>query len=583
MNRQRIGDRLKAAGLITQEQLSRALQEQSSQNRRRKIVRVLVDLGYIDEGDLLDFFVEQCKNGSLDTESIIEDFPASEDEILRQVAKKLDMEFVDLDSVSIDPNVVDYVPFAQIKRSHAFPITERENEIVVALINPFDLNVKETFQRLIRKKPIVYAIVRKEQFVSTLARLELHDGIKDLIVRIRREIHGGGASAGDDSSSITQLIEVVFGYAIKQRASDIHIEASEAHCVVRIRIDGVMVESFRFERDLFAPLASRLKLLTNLDIAEKRKPQDGRFSLVIDGRGYDFRVSTLPIITGESIVARILDKSKVLVKLEDLGISTVNYERFSKIIKAPYGIVFVTGPTGSGKTTTLYAAINAIKSVAQKIITVEDPVEYQMGLIQQVMVNEKAGLTFAGALRSILRQDPDIIMVGEIRDQETLQIAIQAALTGHLVLSTLHTNDAISGITRLLDMGIESFLIGSVISGIQAQRLVRKLCPHCRYEVEVPQTLLNELKPYLPEDYRFYKSHGCKQCNMIGYKGREVISEVMVANDEIKRLVVNGASKDEFLKEARRSGFVSMFEDGIAKALAGVTSLDEVYRVAKFS
>ncbi|CAE09678.1 GspE/PulE family protein [Wolinella succinogenes] len=583
MIKQRIGDRLIDAGLITKEQLEGALKEQQKQQKRKKIVRVLVDLGFLDEGNLLDFFVEQCKMGHLELESIIEDFPASEEEILQQVAKKLEMEFVDLDQVAIDPLVVEYTPFAQIKRLYAFPFKESEREITVVLINPFDLNVKETFQRLIRKKPLNYAIARKEQFIAALSRLELNDGIKDLVARIRREIKSGAGDTGDDSSSITKLIEVVFSYAISQRASDVHIEANELSCVVRIRIDGIMTESFRFDKDLFAPLASRIKLLSNLDIAEKRKPQDGRFSSVFEGREYDFRVSTLPIITGESIVARILDKSKVLVELEQLGISPLNYERFKKTIKAPYGIVFVTGPTGSGKTTTLYAAINAIKSVAQKIITVEDPVEYQMGLIQQVMVNEKAGLTFAGALRSILRQDPDIIMVGEIRDKETLQIAIQAALTGHLVLSTLHTNDAISGITRLLDMGIENFFIGSAISGIQAQRLVRKLCPHCRYEVEIPQGLVEELKPYLPEDYRFYKSHGCKKCNMAGYMGREVISEVVMANEEIKRLIVNGASKDELLKEAKRDGFVSMFEDGLQKALAGVTSLDEVYRVAKLS
>ncbi|MGP1450585.1 MAG: GspE/PulE family protein [Wolinella sp.] len=582
MMKQRIGDRLISAGLITQEQLNNALHEQQTQQKRRKIVRVLVDLGYLDEGRLLDFFVEQCKAGGLDMESVIEDFPASEEDILRQVALRLDMEYVDLDQVVIDLAVVDYVPFAQIKRLYAFPFKETEREIVVALINPFDLNIKEAFSRLVRKKPLVYVVARKEQFIATLSRLELNDGIKDLVARIRREIRGSGDADGD-SSSITRLIEVIFGYAINQRASDIHIEASDTNCVIRIRVDGIMLESFRFDRDMFAPLASRIKLLSNLDIAEKRKPQDGRFSSVIDGREYDFRISTLPIITGESIVARILDKSKVLVELEQLGISPVNYSRFNKIIKAPYGIVFVTGPTGSGKTTTLYAAINAIKSVAQKIITVEDPVEYQMAQIQQVMVNEKAGLTFAGALRSILRQDPDIIMVGEIRDKETLQIAIQAALTGHLVLSTLHTNDAISGITRLLDMGIESFFIGSVIGGIQAQRLVRKLCPHCRYEVEIPQVLVDELKGHLPDDYRFYKSHGCKKCNMVGYMGREVISEVVVANDEIKRLIANGASKDEYLSEARRGGFITMFEDGLNKALAGITSLDEVYRVAKLS
>ena len=342
-----------------------------------------------------------------------------------------------------------------------------------------------------------------------------------------------------------------------------------------------MREAFKFDKDIFAPLSSRMKLMANLDIAERRKPQDGRYSDIIMGKPYDFRISTLPIITGESIVIRILDKSKVLVKLEDLGISELNYNRFNEAIKQPNGIVLVTGPTGSGKTTTLYAALNAIKNVTHKIITVEDPVEYQMDLIQQVMVNERAGMTFAAGLRSILRQDPDIIMIGEIRDKETLQIALQAALTGHLVLATLHTNDAISGVARLLDMGVESFFIGSTICGFQAQRLVRKLCPNCIYEVEPPEKMLAQIRNLIPEDYHFYKSHGCSNCGMQGYVGREVVSEVVLGTEGMRRLISANATKDELLAEARKDGFVTMFEDALLKALEGRTSLDEVYRVAK--
>lgn len=387
--------------------------------------------------------------------------------------------------------------------------------------------------------------------------------------------------SGANQSAITKLINVIFETAVKQKASDIHIEATEISTLVRNRVDGVLREAFKFDKDIFAPLSSRMKLMANLDIAERRKPQDGRYSDIIIGKPYDFRISTLPIITGESIVIRILDKSKVLVKLEDLGISELNYSRFNEAIKQPNGIVLVTGPTGSGKTTTLYAALNAIKNVTHKIITVEDPVEYQMDLIQQVMVNERAGMTFAAGLRSILRQDPDIIMIGEIRDKETLQIALQAALTGHLVLATLHTNDAISGVARLLDMGVESFFIGSTICGFQAQRLVRKLCPNCMYEVEPPEKMLAQIRNLIPEDYHFYKSHGCVNCGMQGYIGREVISEVILGTEGMRRLISANATKDELLAEARKDGFVTMFEDALLKALEGRTSLDEVYRVAK--
>lgn len=577
----RIGDRLIKAGLITDEQLHRALQEQRSMTERKRIVRVLVDMDFITEENLLEFFVEQCNKGMLDLDSVIEDFPASEEEILQRLCNILKIDMINLDQEIIDPATVDLVPFIQIKRHYAIPYKETQEEIFVAVITPFDLALKETFQRAMRNKPIRLMLTTKEQLVRHVARLELNDSIKDLIEKIRRELKTGTSEDSGDSSSIMRLIETIFDHAVEVKASDVHIEANEGNTAVRCRVDGVLQESFVFERDMYPPLASRLKLLSNLDIAEKRKPQDGRFSATIKEREFDFRISTLPVITGESIVTRILDKSKVLVKLEDMGFSQVNYNRFTKAIKSPYGIVFVTGPTGSGKTTTLYAALNAIKGIGHKIITVEDPVEYQMNLINQVMVNEKAGMNFPAALRSILRQDPDIIMIGEIRDKETMRIAVQAALTGHLVLSTLHTNDAISAVSRLIDMGIESFFVGSSMAGIEAQRLVRSLCQHCVYEVELPKHILEELSSFISPDAKFYKSHGCKHCNMTGYSGRALISEVLLAGENIKKLIVNNASKEEIAIEARKDGFVTMFEDGLQKAMQGLTSIEEVYRVAK--
>ncbi|MBN2826226.1 MAG: type II/IV secretion system protein, partial [Campylobacterales bacterium] len=325
-----------------------------------------------------------------------------------------------------------------------------------------------------------------------------------------------------------------------------------------------------------------MKLVSSLDIAEKRKPQDGRFSTTVVGNPYDFRVSTLPTLHGESIVLRILDKSKAMIRLQDSGMSESNYKKFTAGIEVPYGIVLVTGPTGSGKTTTLYGALNALRDVRDKIITVEDPVEYQMAGLQQVHVNVAAGLTFAAALRSILRQDPDKIMIGEIRDQETLRIAIQAALTGHLVLSTLHTNDAISAVTRILDMGIESYLVSGALVVIQAQRLVRKLCKHCKVPDTLHEKVLAEIKEYIDtEEFQFYRGEGCKECNHGGYSGREMICEVLSINEEFSRLIASGASKEEMTKLAYKNGFRSMFADGIEKALQGKTTVEEVFRVAR--
>lgn len=585
MAKVRIGDRLISAGLITNAQLEKALEEQRKQVRRKKIVRVLVDLGYLEESKLLGFFVELCKRGELNLLSILEDFPNSEENILMLLSKMINMEYVDLDSYEFNPSIADCVPFGIIERYTSFPFAEDGDTIKVVLADPFDIQAKEAMSRSIRGKKVAFCIAKKEQVVAIVIRLSLNDSVKLLVQNIREEMSGatGVILADDDGnkSAITKLIGVIFETAVKQKTSDIHIEATETSTLVRNRVDGIMREAFKFDKDMFAPLSSRMKLMANLDIAERRKPQDGRYSDIIMGKPYDFRISTLPIITGESIVIRILDKSKVLVRLEDLGISELNYNRFDEAIKQPNGIVLVTGPTGSGKTTTLYAALNAIKSITHKIITVEDPVEYQMDLIQQVMVNERAGMTFAAGLRSILRQDPDIIMIGEIRDKETLQIALQAALTGHLVLATLHTNDAISGVARLLDMGVESFFIGSTICGFQAQRLVRKLCPNCRYEVEPPEKMLSQIRNLIPEDYHFYKSHGCNNCSMQGYVGREVVSEVILGTEGMRRLISANATKDELLAEARKDGFVTMFEDALLKALEGRTSLDEVYRVAK--
>jgi len=503
--------------------------------------------------------------------------------IIQEIAKALNIEYVDLDEVEINMKLFSQIPYKQLLKYNIIPIEETDLNVLIVFDDPLDMAAQDAIQRLFPKKPIKIAIARPQQIQQHLQRLEINESIKGLVSDIRKDLNREASIAEDEDESpaVLKLIDIVLKSAIYAGASDIHIEATEKSCIVRERVDGMLRQSFMFEKDIFNPLASRMKLLSNLDIAEKRKPQDGRFSTTVNKREYDFRVSTLPTIYGESIVLRILDKSKAMIRLEDAGMSKFCYDRFSESIKAPYGIVLVTGPTGSGKTTTLYGALNAIKDIKDKIITVEDPVEYQMSGLQQVHVNADVGLSFAAALKSILRQDPDKIMIGEIRDQETLRIAIQAALTGHLVLSTLHTNDAISAVTRILDMGIEEYLVSGALVAIQAQRLVRKICPHCKQETLLSGEVLEGVKQYLPEKPIFYKGAGCKECGHSGYSGREMISEVLTISETFSRLIANSASKEEMTKQALEEGFVNMFEDGVHKALAGKTTIEEIYRVAR--
>jgi len=503
--------------------------------------------------------------------------------IIEEVAKSLHIDYVDLDEVEIDMKLFSQVPYTQLIKYNVIPVEENDLHILFVFDDPLDMGAQDAIQRLFPKKPIKIAIAEPKQINKYLHRLEINESIKGLVLDIRKDL--SQEESLDDgesgSSAVLKLIDVILKSAIYIGASDIHIEATEKNCIIRERVDGMLRQSFTFDKDIFNPLASRMKLLSNLDIAEKRRPQDGRFSATIVKKDFDFRVSSLPTIFGESIVLRILDKSKAMIRLEDAGMSKLSYDRFSEAIKVPYGIVLVTGPTGSGKTTTLYGALNVIKDVKDKIITVEDPVEYHMTGLQQVQVRPQVGLDFANVLRSILRQDPDKIMIGEIRDKETLRIAIQAALTGHLVLSTLHTNDAISAVIRILDMGIEEYLVSGALVAIQAQRLVRKICTHCKKETVLPETLIRDVKEYLHENPTFYIGEGCKECGHSGYSGREMISEVLLISELLSRMIARNASKEEITNQALEEGFVTMFEDGVHKALEGKTTIEEIYRVAR--
>ncbi len=575
----RITEDLLENGSIMQRQVDRLLTQGIKPNL---ILRDITLSGFMTMDRLVRYIVQQIRAGIYEL-SIIENYDFIKEQIvLEKLAKEENLPFIDLDSIDMDYKLAGKVALAQLKKHLALPIAEDDLSVTVAFHDPLNLDSIETMQRLFPRKPVSRAVSTRKQIEAYLFKIELKDSVKGLVKKIRDELNSiTTQEEQQEASSILMLIDVILKTCINGRASDIHIEPTEKNCVVRARVDGKLAEIFIFDKDIYPPMASRLKLLANLDIAEKRKPQDGRFSTLVGTLEYDFRISTLPILYGESIVMRILDKQKALVKLEDAGMDSVSYGKFLKGLQAPYGIILVTGPTGSGKTTTLYGALNELRNVEDKVITVEDPVEYRMNLIQQVQVNPKVGLSFADALRSILRQDPDKIMIGEIRDQETLEIAIKAALTGHLVISTLHTNDSISSIPRMIDMGIESYLISGALVAIQAQRLVRKICIHCKTEIVLPTLVLEELGNKVAKGTKFYEGKGCKECNESGYMGREMICEVLNISENLSSLIARGASKDALLQQAIAEGFIGIFENGIQKAIDGITSIEEILRVAK--
>ena len=550
--------------------------------KSENLLATLTKVGAVSSNFVKRFIVEQIRTGKYEL-SIIKKYDfLSENDVLVHLAETLNYPFIDLDSVDLDYRLAERAPFTQLKKAIAIPISQDDMHVTVVFSDPLDVNAQEMLQRIYPRKPLTIAVATTKQIESYLTKMEIKDSVKELVTNIRNELNSiGSAEEQQEASSILQLIDVVLKSTINSRSSDIHIEPTEKNCVVRGRIDGALTEIFIFDKDIYPPMASRLKLLANLDIAEKRKPQDGRFSANVGSKEYDFRISTLPILYGESIVMRVLDKEKALVKLEEAGMDSNSYKKLHKALQNPYGVILVTGPTGSGKTTTLYGALNELRSVAEKVITVEDPVEYRMNLIQQVQVNPKVGLSFADALRSILRQDPDKIMIGEIRDHETLEIAIKAALTGHLVISTLHTNDAVSAIPRMVDMGIEPYLISGALVAIQAQRLVRKICVHCSEDIHLPESVLEKYKDIIPDHPTFKEGKGCRECSGTGYQGREMICEVLPISEDLSRMIAKGESKVNLLEQAEKEGFQNMFANGIAKAATGVTTFEEILKVAK--
>jgi type IV pilus assembly protein PilB len=551
-----LGQILIELGFITPEQLDTALEEH--RKTPKSLGRVLIDLGMIKEADLV-----------------------------RALAEQVGLEFVDLNEFPIDATSTVLLPEALSRRYRAIPIGERDGRLLVAMSDPANVYALDDIRTITGRdvQPVVATANDVEEAIQKFSGMDSQvEAMASIAAESVDETTADLEEALEDAP-IVKLVNAIMTQAVGDRASDVHLEPAEHNVRIRFRVDGVLHEPMPpAPKSIQGGLISRLKVMADLNIAERRVPQDGRISMKVGGRALDLRVATLPTVHGEKVVIRVLDKSNALLRLEDLGFLENAYERFSESFRKPYGAILVTGPTGSGKSTTMYSTLNILNEESKNIITVEDPVEYRLAGVNQMQVNPKAGLTFASALRSILRADPDIVLIGEIRDKETATIAIEAALTGHLVLSSLHTNDAPSAISRLVEMDVETFLVASAIDAVVAQRLARKLCERCRvvYQPEQAELEAAGFPEWLwPEIPQLFKAQGCPACSNTGYRGRIGLYEVMQMSEEIERLTVERASADAIRNVAVQQGMMTLRDDGLEKARMGITTLDEVARVVK--
>ena len=546
----------------------------------------------------------QIKNGKAHLsfeELLLESDLATEEVILETKASILHVPYIDLKNYEIDPEVLELIPGDIARQFNFFPLFKIDSTLLLAMIDPKDVKAIDKVTRITQLE-ISPALSSREAVESAIDRYYgktsessvkvSNEEIQDILEVIEseeektEEVH---ESIQDlerlaEEAPVVKMANMILTQAIIEGASDVHINPEEGEVRVRFRQDGILRESFQLPKNLQSAIISRIKILSNLDIAEHRIPQDGQLRLKLkDGRQIDIRVSTLPSVNGENLVLRVLDKSAALMQLENLGYEEDVLNMIKSLLSNSYGIILVTGPTGSGKTTTLYAALNGLDAIEKNIITLEDPVEFRLPRIRQSQVNVKAGMTFAKGLRAILRQDPDIVLVGEIRDTETANIAVQAALTGHLVLSTLHTNDAAGGITRLAEMEIEPFLVSSAVLGIMAQRLVRKICPECKTEYkpnyQIPKDVFESFGIDSMDSIKFFHGTGCKHCRETGYQGRMAIMEVIQMSERIRACVLKNAPADEIRKAAMQEGMRPLAHDGWAKVFKGITTIDEVLRV----
>jgi type IV pilus assembly protein PilB len=523
---------------------------------------------------------------------------AAPEEIMRAKAEQHGLAFIELNEIEIPTSVVELVPESLARENIVMPLAQENGAIKVIMHDPMDFETIDKL-RFVLNREIEVALAPKEAIVEAINRYygssssetESVDSMlmefTDTAIDFAEDATGAKGkdtiTLEEGDAPIIRLVHLIIQEAVNMRASDIHIEPFADRVRIRYRIDGVCIERDSPPRRLLGPIISRLKIMGSIDIAEKRRPQDGRIKMHVAGKDIDMRVSVIPTNHGQSMVMRILDRENIKVGLRDLGFGDEDWKRFSQLIKRPNGILLVTGPTGSGKTTTLYAALNELNRPDVKIITAEDPVEYYLPGINQCEVRPKIGMTFARIIRAMLRQNPNILLVGEIRDQETAETAIQASLTGHLVFSTLHTNDAPSAITRLVDIGVQPFLVSSSVIGIMAQRLVRKICPKCRVRYEPPAHILQGLglKPEIAKKANFMKGKGCSYCNKKGYRGRMGIFELMTMTSQIREMTFKGEPTQNIRRVARKQGMRTLFEDGMIKALKGMTTIEEVLRITQ--
>jgi type IV pilus assembly protein PilB len=556
-NANTLGDLLIAEGLLTEAQLAAAAEEQAETGK--PLGRLLIEQGIITEAELV-----------------------------RTLANQVGLEFIDLADRVVDPSVASLVSESLARRYQAIPVAWEDGRLLVAMADPSNVFAVDDI-RAMTGAEVKTVVSTASQIMETIDQFYRVDGDVDAVVQAAadeqaEDVDLSNISEVVEDAPIVKFVNMLITQATQDRASDIHVEPTEHDLRIRFRIDGVLHEVMRSPRSIQAGVISRLKVMADINIAERRIPQDGRITMKVSGRGIDLRVATLPTVFGEKVVMRILDKGQALLRLEELGFLPETLARFENCYRKPYGTILVTGPTGSGKSTTLYAALNQVNEPDRNIITVEDPVEYRLPGINQVQVHPKAGLTFASALRSILRSDPDIVLIGEIRDRETAVIAVEAALTGHLVLSTLHTNDAASTPLRLCEMGVEPFLVTSALDCIVAQRLARRLCEKCKEAYEPTEAELVAaswpLEDVTDSEWpTLYKPIGCPACGRTGYRGRFALHEVMPVTEEIERLIIESRSTEDIEKTALMQGMLRLRDDGLRKAGMGQTSLEEIFRV----
>lgn len=558
----RLGEILINQGMINSEQLKKALEVQKTDSKK-KIGEILVSQGSI-----------------------------SQKQLLQALQHVYEAEYIELEDVILDPEIVSIIPKRIAVRYKIVPLSKENNTLTIAMANPLDVNTIDYIKEY-TKMDVIPKFASEDDISNVLSTYyEATGQFDDILEKVDvstvsdrgDEVNLSELEAISQEAPVIQLVNMIIVQGIKERASDIHLEPTKRGLLVRYRIDGILHDVRMLPARIKPAIISRIKILSRMDIAERRLPQDGRFQLRFGAREVDLRVSSIPTVYEEKIVMRLLDKSQGVISLDNVGFADEQLEEFRKMIGSSYGIILITGPTGSGKSTTLYGALNEIDSIEKNVITVEDPVEYKLERINQINVRPKINLTFANTLRSILRQDPDIIMIGEMRDSETAHIAVQSALTGHLVFSTLHTNDAVSSLTRMIDMGIAPFLISSSVIGVMAQRLVRRICPKCIEEYKPEPDIFKNLNVNFelpdPGSVKLYRGKGCDYCKNTGYRGRTAIFEMIRINDEIRSMIMKNSSNNEIKEVAIKNGMRTLLDSGVEKALKGITTIDEVLRVA---